>query len=316
MSTNLNLAPVPEVLTYRTSARRPDESDVIRRRAAAGELTRVARGLYTESAGWAALRSSEQHLVRVRSFADRIRDGDLVSHVSAAVVFGVPLLTPPPTRVHVTSTGEDRRTTNATFVVHADLDPEWNRPVVTTSDGLLLCGLERLATDLALTLPFADAVVALDALLGRAVERELVRAAVARRGQKGRRRALRAVEFADAASGSPGESYARARFDQFGTPAPVLQHRFRSAGEPDIVVDFWFPESGVVVEFDGSVKYQRSEYLHGRTPQEALADEKLREDRLRAFPGVRRVLRLTWSDLLNEWVLRAKLRQAGVRMSR
>lgn len=46
-----------------------------------------------------------------------------MSHVSAAVVFGVPLLTPPPTRIHVTSSGGDRRTTNATFIVHADLDP-------------------------------------------------------------------------------------------------------------------------------------------------------------------------------------------------
>jgi len=316
MSMNLKLAPVPEVLTYRTSAQRPDESDAIRRRAAAGELTRVARGLYAEAAGWAALRTTEQHHVRVRSFADRIRPGDLVSHVSAAVVFGVPLLTPPPTRIHVTSGGADRRTTNSTFIVHADLDPDRNRRAVTTPDGLVLCGLDRLATDLALTLPFSDAVVALDSLLGRAVERDLVRSAVERRGQKGRRRALRAVDFADAASDSPGESYARARFDQFGTPTPVLQHRFRTAGEPDIVVDFWFPESGVVVEFDGAVKYQRSEYLRGRTPEEALIDEKIREDRLRAFPEVRIVLRLTWSDLRNEWTLRTKLRQAGVRMSR
>ncbi|PYY45691.1 hypothetical protein DEJ03_09940 [Curtobacterium sp. MCLR17_043] len=316
MSMNLKLAPVPEVLTFRTSAQRPDESDVIRRRAAAGELTRVARGLYAESAGWAALRPSEQHHVRLRSFADRIRPGDLISHVSAAVVFGVPLLTPPPTRIHVTSRGADRRTTNATFVVHADLDAERNERPVATPDGLLLCGLDRLATDLALTLPFTDAVVSLDALLRREVEREDVRSAIERRGQKGRRRALRAIGFADAASDSPGESYARARFDQFGTPPPVLQHRFRAPGEPDIVVDFWFPDAGVVVEFDGAVKYRSSAYLRGRTPEEALFDEKIREDRLRTFPEVRTVVRLTWSDLRNEWVFRAKLRQAGVRMSR
>jgi hypothetical protein len=316
MTIDLKLAPAPEVITYRTSARRPDESEVIRRRAAAGELTRVARGLYAETSAWAGLNATGRHHVRVRAFADRVRPGDLVSHVSAAVVFGVPLLTPPPVRIHVTSRGADRRTTNATFVVHADLDPERNRTVVATPDGLLLCALDRLATDLALTLPFADAVVALDAVLRRGVDRGSVRSAAKRRGQKGRRRALRAIEFADGASDSPGESFARARFDQFGTPTPVLQHCFRAAGEPDIVVDFWFPDAGVVIEFDGAVKYEKSEYLRGRTPAQALVAEKIREDRLRSFPEVRFVLRLTWSDLQNEWVLRAKLRRAGVRMSR
>lgn len=316
MSDHLTLAPIPEVLTFRTSAHRPDESDAIRRRAATGELTRIARGLYAEASGWSGLRSAQQHHLRVRAHADRIRPGYLVSHVSAAAVFGVPLLTAPPTRIHLTSAGIDRRTTNATFVVHADLDPDRNRTTVVTPDGVVLSGLERLSTDLAITLPFTDAVVALDHLLRRDVDRGSLRSAIERRGPKGRRRALRAVDFADAASGSPGESFTRAVFDRFGTPAPVLQHRFSRAGEPDIVVDFWFPDVGVVVEFDGSVKYQQREYLRGRTPEQALIDEKRREDRLRAFPEVRFVIRLTWADLYDEWGLRAKLRRAGIRMSR
>jgi molecular chaperone DnaJ len=44
--------------------------------------------------------------------------------------------------------------------------------------------------------------------------------------------------------------------------------------------------------------------------------QRRRRDAAQPGADLRTVVRLTWSDLRNEWVLRAKLRQAGVRMSR
>lgn len=316
MNRQIALAPLPAVTVLRTSRHRPAESEVIRRRADAQELVRIGRGKFVDAAAWAALRPAEQHLVRIGASADRIGPDQVVSHVSAAVVLGVPTVSPPPDRVHVTTVGSDRRTTNASFVVHADLDPVLDTSRISTPEGLQLSGPVRIAADVALTLPFIDAVVALDDLLRRGVPRAAVRDTIARRGPKGRRRALRAVDFADSASDSPGESIARTRFDQFGTEEPVLQHRFRSSGQPDIVVDFWFPSAGVVVEFDGEAKYRDPTMRNGRSAEDVVVAEKYREDRLRSMPGVRHVVRLRWADLWDEATLRAKLRRAGVRMRR
>ncbi|MBT2504193.1 hypothetical protein [Curtobacterium sp. ISL-83] len=316
MHRQISLAPIPALPVLRTSAHRPDESDVIRQRARSGELARIARGCFVDAAGWDALRPAEQHLVRLQAAADRIRPDQVVSHVSAAVVLGVPMVSSLPGRIHLTSVGGDRRTTNATFIVHADLDPGFEASSITTPAGLRLSGPERIAADTALTLPFVDAVVAMDDLLRRGVTRERVREMLERRGPKGRRRALRAVDFADPSADSPGESVARTRFDEFGTEPPVLQHRFREPGRPDIVVDFWFPAAGVVVEFDGEVKYRDATMRGGLPVEDVVIAEKYREDRLRAMPGVRHVVRLRWADLWDGAALRAKLRRAGVRMTR
>lgn len=252
----------------------------------------------------------------VRAVVDRIPRGYAVSHLSAASLAGVPFLGRWPDRVHLTSMGQDRRTTSATFVVHGDLDPVANGLLRFPSDDLLMTDLTRTATDLAMTLPFTDAVVALDRLLRKGVDRSQVLAGVDRRSPRGRRRARQSVLFADPLSDSVGESLGRVRLQEVGAPEPVLQHRFRQAGHPDIVVDFWFPEQGIVIEFDGEAKYRDPVILGGRSPEQAVIDEKYREDRLRAFPGVRAVVRLRWSDLWNPMAFRAKLVRAGLRLAR
>jgi hypothetical protein len=316
MTRRIDLAPIPDLPVLRTSADHPDESEAIRRRAGRGELTRIARGRYVDAAGWSSLRAEQQHLIRIDCVADRVGTHQVISHVSAAVVLRVPVIGDVPDRVHLTNRGSERGTTNATFIVHADLDPRSARGEVRTPEGLRTTDPERTAADLALTLPLLGAVVALDDLLRRGADRTVVRDAVLRRGPRGRRRALRAVEFADPDADSAGESIARVRFDQYGTPRPVLQHRFSSPGSPDIVVDFWFPEQGVVVEFDGEVKYRDRSMRAGWSAEDVVVAEKRREDRLRAMPGVRFVIRLQWSDLWDERRLRAELRRAGVPMSR
>lgn len=64
-------------------------------------------------------------------------------------------------------------------------------------------------------------------------------------------------------------------------------------------------EDRVVVEFDGMLKYEN--------PAD-LAAEKLREDRLRALGY--EVVRLTWADLADAEVVRAKVEAARERARR
>ncbi|WFR66564.1 hypothetical protein P9139_17600 [Curtobacterium flaccumfaciens] len=82
-----------------------------------------------------------------------------------------------------------------------------------------------------------------------------------------------------------------------GLPEPVLQHEFRAGGRLIARVDFWFPDQGVVVEFDGLAKYRDPALRGGRTADEVLVAEKLREDDVRSLPDVRRVVRVTWRDV-------------------
>ncbi|UBQ03957.1 hypothetical protein [Curtobacterium sp. TXMA1] len=97
------------------------------------------------------------------------------------------------------------------------------------------------------------------------------------------------------------------RFVQLGAPVPVQQHVFARSSERTAVVDFWFPDQGVVVEVDG-----RGKYGEGSEAAAAHWQEKQREDFLRSFPEVRTVVRVVWSDLMAPERLRAKLLRAGV----
>ncbi|MFJ4220767.1 hypothetical protein [Curtobacterium luteum] len=308
--------PTPDCPVLRTPPDRPDEAEALRRRARGGELQRIAYGRYCDARQWHRLLPEQRHHVLVRSLVDRIVPEYAVSHRSAAVLLGVPVLGTLPDRVQLIRRGRRSRTTNATFVVHDDLDPESRDILRFTADGLLVTGFERTAVDLATTMPFLDAVVALDRVLASGVDRDAIGHGVDRRSSRGRRRARRSLAFADAASGSVGESVLRVRFDEYGTPPPVLQHRFSERGHPDIVVDFWFPEQGIVVEFDGEAKYRDPQLRGSRTAEDVVVAEKYREDRLRAFPDVTGVVRVGWVDLWREVELRSKLRRGRVPMTR
>lgn len=78
--------------------------------------------------------------------------------------------------------------------------------------------------------------------------------------------------------------------------------------------DFWWPQFNRVGEFDGSVKYDDPIFLAGRTPREALRDEKRREDRIRALgPGV---IRWGWDVARSPGAMRAHLMAGGIRLER
>lgn len=104
------------------------------------------------------------------------------------------------------------------------------------------------------------------------------------------------LRLADARIESVAESRCYHLFWRCGLPAPQLQYEVRDVdGELIARLDFAWPELGVWVEFDGSVKYQ--ELLKpGQSASDVVVAEKRREDRLRRRTGWR-CIRLTWADL-------------------
>ena len=109
----------------------------------------------------------------------------------------------------------------------------------------------------------------------------------------GPRERSRAVALADGRAESPLETRGRLRIVGAGLPTPELQVEIRVGGRLVGVVDAWFEDAAVAVEFDGRVKY--TDPWRGRTPEQVLWEEKRREDELRALDI--RVVRIADADL-------------------
>ena len=294
-----------------------------------GAKYRLTRGVYVQSGAWNSADDDERYLLRISAAVLTRRARPVLSHFSAARVWGIPILGFWPSEVHLMAGGGGTRESRYGIVWHHDAlrDEE-----VTEIDGFLVTSRLRTLVDLARSTRFLSAVVSLDAGLSPAyrlpngkrdheiAKDELVEA-VARLGSvRGCRGARLAADFADGQSGSAGESVSRANIFLCGFPAPLLQVPYPRPDGSDDITDFtWEPRHNVhgiplLGEFDGRVKYTRNVYTHGLPIEEIVWREKVREDRLRA-PD-RGMVRWLWDVALNPVGLRARLIAAGLRPGR
>ena len=185
---------------------------------------RVRRGIYVAESDWPTTEREARHFVRMQVLAISMRCTPVFSHQSAAVLWGIPVIGRF-TGVHVIAAGRVGVRSQRGIVWHNDRIPDDD---VTTLDGFRVTTLERTLFDLARASGFAAAVAALDVGLRtviatplgtpqRGVTREELRErADAAAGRRGIRSAKSAIEFADARSGSPGESVSRANMHLHG----------------------------------------------------------------------------------------------------
>lgn len=263
--------------------------DELARLVRARDLERLRRGAYVD--GPPPEDPALRHQLLVAAAVAGLRSAAVVSHQSAAVLHGFPLWDVPVTRVHVTRRPPARTASTRWLTVHAArlADEEDTRV-----RGIAVTGPVRTALDLARSLPFEAAVVALDgALRAGLVSADQLRARLFDiAGTPGSRAGARAVRFADGRSGGVGESRSRVLFHVLGLPAPALQHEVRTA-EGRLVgrAPFGWEEQRVVGGFDGAV-----------------FQEKGQEDAVRAAGWS--VLRWTWPDLDDPATLAARVRTA------
>lgn len=172
----------------------------------------------------------------------------------------------------------------------------------------------RTAADLALAAPFAHAVLVLDHGLHDELftKGEIAEQLARRPGARRRRSAARALDFADGRAQYPGESFSRVGMAERGVLAPSLQEPFTVGRRTIGIVDFWWESVGVAGEFDGDWKYSDERFLRGRSPAEAIRDEKRRQARLELDPRVRRVVRWDYSVARDPTELARRLFAAGV----
>lgn len=284
-----------------------------------GELVVVLRGAYVPVEVWAALDADAHYRAMVHAAAALAERESVFSHHSAAALWRLPVVGAWPHRVHVVAPGADGGRSSSTVFRHTVGMPD----AVQSIEGLSVTTLARTVVDLARVTPFGQAVVFADAALHRtahpiggvpstSLDRAQLHGELAGVPlRQGTAKIFEVIEFADGAADRPGESLSRVSMLRAGITMPLLQIPLLGASGRRYFVDFWWPEFNVIGEFDGRDKYRRPEFLRGRTPEQALYDEKLREDDLRA--AGHGMSRWSWEVAVSPRKLAAHLAIAGVK---
>jgi hypothetical protein len=284
-----------------------------------GEFVSLRRGVYAPASHWTQLDVESQYRLRVLAAAAYV-DGDIVvSHVSAASLWRLPWFSPYPRGVHALdpfATGGRSTSLISRHTVGLPRETEF-------IDGVRVTSLTRTVVDVARSTTFGQAVAVADAALRRAshpreglpparIEKaDLLREVSLLSVAQGTAKARRVIQFADGLADRPGESISRVHISMAKLTAPQLQASLMGASGRLWHVDFWWPDFNLIGEFDGRAKYTDEEFLRGRSPQEVLYDEKLREDDLRAADHG--FTRWPWSVAISMRRLRAHLVSAGLR---
>ena len=284
--------PAPPFLLRRSDALAGGFDDAeLARMVRRGELHRLQRGTYAHAPAELPTDAVARHRLTVLATIPGLRSAAAVSHLSAAVLHGLPVGGAPLDRVHVTRHPPTNGSGSRRLHQHVGRVPDEHLTVI---DGLTVTCLTRTVVDVARSVPFESAVVVADRTGG--TTREDLLGCVAGMGRvPGIRAAARVVDFADPLSESVGESRSRVLIHRLGLAAPDLQVRVRRRdGSVMARCDFGWEEHRTVGEFDGRSKYGRL-LRPGQEPGEVVFREKRREVELRDHRW--QVARWTWDDL-------------------
>lgn len=296
-----------------------------------GDLVRVRFGVYCSKPAWLALKAWQRYTATTAAVA--CSDASAVfCYLTALRVWRLPLpRVPEHIRIITQSPHKAGRLPPTT---RAAKDPKtgltgleqarsygvsrhhWEADVV-EHRGYAVTSLVQTVIDCVVRLELPAALAIVDEVLGSRREkgegltrRELQEASAVLPSAAKRRRVLELLALADETAESVGESRSRALIHILGLPAPVLQHSFYDSEGFIARTDFFWPEHGVIGEFDGDAKYLDDALLGDRSTREAVLAEKKREDRLRALGY--RVVRWDWKAATNPELLRRKLAAGGI----
>ena len=276
----------------------------LRRQVASGALHRVIPGWYAVTPPQSA---AARHVLEARAWVRHFEGRALASHHSAVLLHGLPTLGVDLARVHVTRTADRHTRARAGLSVH----PALGVPTVTDREG---GRAKAVAVHVALAVVQTGMVngplntlVSGDAALrtGRTTRADIEAAVDVLRRMPGLAGVRAVIGQLDGRHESVGETRLAQVFRGLGIAAtPQVWVR----GLQDWRVDFMIDGTRVIVEFDGAVKYD------GPDGRRALMAEKRREDALRELGF--EVVRVTWADLAQPQVIRARITAAIARAAR
>jgi very-short-patch-repair endonuclease len=271
-----------------------------------GSLIVFSRGVYGRATVTRKVsrQANGEHVLRV-STALAIAGADaVVSHQSAALMYGIAMLGKP--TAEVTLTGRPEHGRHARTGIHL-FNTDLPAGHVATKQGLPVTTAARTVIDLSRTLDFRAGVVAADSALQKhlTTKAELWSVIAQLPRRRGIAQAAEVIRFADMKAESPLESIARTGFRDCGLPAPELQVQLGNEYEPIARVDFYWKQYRTAAEADGAMKYDQDP---------GLARRQLRRDHLLRAEGYE-VVHFTWQDinfspdLVATWIRQAFQRQ-------
>jgi hypothetical protein len=256
-------------------------------------MRRVRRGIYIAESTWAGLDADDRYRAFISATLACSPTSPVVSHLSAAALWGLHIVGPWPTTVHTTVLDRTGGRSSGLYIRHRTSTP----PAVVIVGGIRCTTIARTIADVARSGARASALAMADhALAAELVSSDDVTAEDLRLGVgRGSRQSRSLLALASPLAANGGESFARLVIHDAGLAAPVLQFRVDDADGLVGYTDFAWPQVGVVLEFDGRLKYSAARFVDGQSPEEIVWREKRREDRLRA--GGWNVVRAVWEDL-------------------
>lgn len=255
-----------------------------RRLLANGTWTALRRGAYVRTEHWEQAGAAQRHELECAALLLVSPRELVVSHGSAAVLHGIPLLQEPAQPVVTRPRPVDGPALHPPRASSARLLPT----ETVLLRGLRVTSLLRTAADLARTLDEHGAAVAVDGALHLGLQRAALAAALGQvPGWPGVARARALVADAEPLAESALETLTRRCVLAHGFPVPVAQLVVRDARGAFLGrVDMGWQRERVALEADGKGKYATRVDLWA---------EKRREDALRDAGW--QVVRAYWSDL-------------------
>jgi hypothetical protein len=297
----------------------------IKRLIGEGGLRRVDHGWYVRTETWNAEFTEGKHLLRIVAAECRRRgSADVVSHHSAAVLHGLPLIRHAAERVHLSGSFANGRVRASEPMVarHELAVSAVDRVEI---DGIECTSLARTAADVVRSSAQETGIAMLDAALRKVAweesshtydleTAEAFRREVARQlpqGGRGVKQGRRLVGLADGRAQLPGESVSRLYLIELGFDVPRLQVPVDGPDGRTFYVDFGLDDVGAWGEFDGRSKYLDPRFRGHRGIEEIVLQEKLREDWIRGTTN-RRFVRWGSDDIRTALSLGKRLARFGL----
>ncbi len=285
-----------DALWFRDDALAAGMTDsMIRKMIRSKEWARVRWGAYTSSELWAELGAEDRHRLRSRAVLHRGHESSILSHVSAALEYGVPVWGIDLTPVHVTRQ-DGRGGRKEAGVVHhrGALTPA----EVTEVAGVPVTTPTRTAIEVAAMTTLESGLITVNGLLHAKLLTPAELAAAAQRTARwpGSLTTDLLVRLADPRI----ESAAESRFvhlawsQQLPRPEPQVEV-YDESGLLIGRVDFALPHLRAYFEIDGREKYYRYR-REGESVADFVLREKKRQEQITLLTGWT-CIRLTWDDL-------------------
>lgn len=231
--------------------------------------------------------------VLVDSYRPALSEDEAFSHLSAGLLWGLPVTRTIQSRAEVIRPG-----TSLKYNQLLVRDRELPGTETTVHAGTRLTTATRTLVDVAHDYPLDVSVPMIDAALrmGLATIDDVAGGIDRTPARRGVRRARSAVEIADPLHESPAESICAVRFHEHGLDGFVPQVTFGSPdGDFRARVDFLHRDARLIVEVNGEIKYVDGESGSRRARQERQRDYRLRNMGYRVY-------QFTWADLFSPTV--------------